>query len=298
MDGLTCPLCTSQDVRLIDWPCFHTVNWIAHVSLEDAVPEEFALHRCNICGLQFKSGIPQEDVFENSYQQSLHGDGVISSDLVEARRFDLFEDLASKHAAGSRVLDYGCGSGEMLYSWSDRWEKYGIELSIAAQQVAKSRGITMVDANFLETAGEQFDVVVLIDLIEHIRNPRNLFAQLLAALKPGGSLIIYTGRTSHWFWRWAKGGYWYCSFPEHVCFFSERTFEYLGKKFGLQMVFDERFSHMESSGRLGYLGQLTKNVLFHLLRLSGLQKRVTRFKRGYPSFTCARDHTLVVLQKK
>jgi 2-polyprenyl-3-methyl-5-hydroxy-6-metoxy-1,4-benzoquinol methylase len=125
-----------------------------------------------------------------------------------------------------RILDFGCGMGTFLESIRGSGiEKYGVEPSESAAQLARRRGIAVLseeqlaDPRFEHT----FDVITAIDVVEHatdIGGLRNHFARLL---KPGGLLIVLTGNLRS---RAAEivGRYWYyMHYAEHLNFFSDRS---------------------------------------------------------------------------
>jgi SAM-dependent methyltransferase len=124
-----------------------------------------------------------------------------------------------------KVLDVGCGSGTFLASFSPSVERFGIELSAAAGESAKARGIQLLpyDALTLPPYRHSFDLVTAIDVVEHTKDLSQLREHFANALKAGGKLILLTGdgdsRTAK-----ALGRYWYyCHYAEHITFFSARS---------------------------------------------------------------------------
>ena len=73
-------------------------------------------------------------------------------------------------------------------------------------------------------AGEPgaYDVVVLCDVIEHVRHPGDFLAKVRAALRPGGLLLIVTPSTASWSAR-VMGRRWMELKPEHLYYFSPST---------------------------------------------------------------------------
>ena len=100
--------------------------------------------------------------------------------------------------AGARVLDLGCGTGELLASMHDRqWIRTGIDMSTPG--IAEGRR-THPDITFIEadatgdltshiTPGS-FDVVVSTETLEHVTLPRLFLKNAYDALKPGGRLVL------------------------------------------------------------------------------------------------------------
>jgi len=118
---------------------------------------------------------------------------------------DMFNDarvLASNLIAPeSLVLDVGCACGdfgEFLYK-TKRAQVYGFEFDEKSleQAVAKDvyKSIFQVDLNifdenaYLELHGK-FDVVALIDVLEHTVNPELVLKKLKVFLKPDGAFVV------------------------------------------------------------------------------------------------------------
>lgn len=99
-------------------------------------------------------------------------------------------------AAGSEVLDVGCGTGDLLVMLRERGVTNSIGIDLSPVQVAKAsaRGlqVQLGDAlEFMETTDLRFDAIFLMDVLEHI--PRDIVLRFLSAirrsLKPRGCLI-------------------------------------------------------------------------------------------------------------
>lgn len=106
-----------------------------------------------------------------------------------------------KPLAGLRVLDLGCGGGLL----SEPLHRMGAELvSIdasedgirAAREHAEVNGLEMdyrcTTAEELVTAGEKFDVVVAMEIIEHVADVDGFVDTCCALIKPGGLFFAAT----------------------------------------------------------------------------------------------------------
>jgi SAM-dependent methyltransferase len=130
------------------------------------------------------------------------------------------------HAAG-RVLDVGCGTGDFLAALPGSFEKFGIEPAVGAAQLAAARGVHIVAPTLDELpADARFDVITIIDVIEHIPVPGLLLDTALRHLEPGGLLVVSTGHPQIRIWRRVfRARFWYSSFPEHITFPSRQFYE-------------------------------------------------------------------------
>lgn len=98
-----------------------------------------------------------------------------------------------------RILDFGCGNGAFLSrAQSAGWFVVGTDFDVKAVAAAKARGldVRLGGTETLDSSKEQFDIVFLSHVIEHVHNPVELMESCFALLKPGGYLWIETPNIS------------------------------------------------------------------------------------------------------
>lgn len=95
--------------------------------------------------------------------------------------------------SGRSLLDIGSGYGFLLDRARDCAAVAGVELS-QAQRDYSTRKLRLKTYNKIDdlTADDQFDIITLFEVIEHIPEPREFILRVCDHLKPGGSLIIGT----------------------------------------------------------------------------------------------------------
>jgi SAM-dependent methyltransferase len=102
----------------------------------------------------------------------------------------------------ARILDAGCGSGRNMVDLA-RWGTVtGVELSPAAAEAARGRHVgEVVEGSVLEMpfAEDSFDLVVCLDVIEHLQDDRAALHELHRVLAPGGALVV-TVPAYQWLW--------------------------------------------------------------------------------------------------
>ena len=118
--------------------------------------------------------------------------------LVPARLayFDQFIDWA-----GKEVLDLGCAGGFMAEAIYDRGARVsGIDPSSAAIAAARAHA-ALTDRNIgydvgageaLNLPDNSFDVVVCVDVLEHVSDVQRVLADVARVLRPGGLLLFDT----------------------------------------------------------------------------------------------------------
>jgi 2-polyprenyl-3-methyl-5-hydroxy-6-metoxy-1,4-benzoquinol methylase len=95
--------------------------------------------------------------------------------------------------AGARVLDVGCGTGAVLEALSARFEAYGTDTSQLAIDLCRQRGLANAFCCTVETFPRralQFDLVTMLDVIEHIDDDLGVLRAAQCVLKPGGWTLV------------------------------------------------------------------------------------------------------------
>ena len=93
---------------------------------------------------------------------------------------------------GRRVLDLGCRDGALTQAYASGNEVVGVDADREALAAAEGLGIETRWADLdqpLEFPDESFDVVVAGELLEHLRDPQRVVAEIHRVLRPGGTLV-------------------------------------------------------------------------------------------------------------
>lgn len=118
------------------------------------------------------------------------------SDLT-ARHFELHQNILRElgHALnpGARILDFGCGAGNMVEEYSARgYDAFGCD--IRAEESAQLRRIDEKNP-FLPFADDTFDFVFSDQVLEHVQDHQLAFAELARVMKPDGiTLHVFPAR--------------------------------------------------------------------------------------------------------
>lgn len=148
---------------------------------------------CGECGLLYRE--PQEtDLL------ALYSEGIDEGYLKEwpARR-DTFErsfrQLHSFIRPPGDLLDVGCATGFGLRVAQELgWRPVGLEPGRWAARQARRQGLVVVGGTVdnCPFADEQFDVVTLWDVIEHVPDPGAMLCAIYDVLRPGGVVALTT----------------------------------------------------------------------------------------------------------
>lgn len=112
------------------------------------------------------------------------------------RSLDRLQDKSPR-----RILDAGCGGGDYTLYLARRFPEAAVRgididrnLITRNQQAARLLGlerVTFEAADLGALSSESFDLIVCIDVLEHIREQRAALANLAAALAPGGTAFLH-----------------------------------------------------------------------------------------------------------
>ena len=120
--------------------------------------------------------------------------------MIQAPPSDL-QSIAALVPFGSRVLDLGCGTGELLdYLIRGRGcSGYGVEIDDANVQACVARDVNVIQLNLdegLEVFGDaSFDVVLQIDTLQHLRNAEVMLRETARVGRIG---IVAFPNFGHW----------------------------------------------------------------------------------------------------
>jgi SAM-dependent methyltransferase len=95
--------------------------------------------------------------------------------------------------AGGRLLDVGAGSGDVTLALAPCFDRVeATEVSRGMRRRLAARGIPCraLDLGEQPMAGEPFDAVALLNVLDRCQRPRQLLRHALEALKPGGTLVV------------------------------------------------------------------------------------------------------------
>lgn len=122
-----------------------------------------------------------------------------------ARR-DILADYLARYGAvpkGAKILEIGCGTGHNLPMLGAFGEVDAIEIDPAARAIASERLGKPVGASPLpELTGVQpasYDLVAVLDVVEHIEDDVAALQAMARVLKPGGKILI-TVPAHQWMW--------------------------------------------------------------------------------------------------
>lgn len=208
---------------------------------------------------------------------------------------------------GARILDYGCGNVGYLLDFGRRgFNISGAEISSNVVAQCRDNKIDVRQVTNLSKipfADEEFDIVYLMQVFEHLRDPNLFMKELYRVLKPGGLLYLSVPNIDS-IWRKIFGSNWVSGWfaPFHLFHYSEKTLKILANRNGFDAV-DSWSSTPESWFRLNICAFLypSVNKLDQISsRLSILPIRIMLMflLRIFETTTQNRDCLVIVLRKR
>ena len=213
------------------------------------------------------------------------------SELHQATADD-FLDLLEKYGVppGARTLEIGCGHGDFLLRARARGLAVtGVEFSEKTCDATRARlggAVEIIHAagpDDLPGAEAAYDVCVLSDVLEHVRDPRHLLAQAHRLLKPGGVLFFAVPSLDSLPAR-LLGNRWMQFRPDHLWYFNADTLETLLNREGFGGVVQRAGRQATSFDYLA--GHFERYPVGWITPATGLLRRVLpRAVRRYPART-------------
>jgi SAM-dependent methyltransferase len=216
-----CRLCGAGSIECLG--LIPDSDYFAGRVLQVPMPRGY-LWRCAACSSMFRHPILPASAYID-----LYSNGVAHQWSPRAHRRDLeiIRRVIEQGTPTGSVLDVGCGSGDFLLTLPANLQKCGIEPSKAAGVFAAGRGVRILGRTIDDLPShELFDLITIIDVIEHVPDPTRLLDAAYAHLVRGGCIIVATGDPSIPLWHGIfRSRFWYSSFPEHITFPSLRFFQ-------------------------------------------------------------------------
>jgi SAM-dependent methyltransferase len=199
--------------------------------------------RCRSCGLgrTEAQAFNPTSYYTSDYFSGRRSDGYanyLGSELVLRREFARTVKFIRKWHGRGRLLEVGCAYGYFLQEAKPYFDVFGIELAADAAIHCRKSGYQVVTGTADETTLHQIgstDVIVLLDVIEHLPDPRETLRLLTRHLNPGGIIIITTGEFDSHVARLFGRRWRLMTPPQHLWFFSRDSLRKIASSLGLRL---------------------------------------------------------------
>lgn len=243
MEYVSCNLCSSDSFTTL-------------FTLRDTLSltnEIFRLVTCNQCGLVYLNPRPSAEQLDTFYPEEYWWRrGKKTNNVLSklARNFEewyrtyllntevrLLKKMLNK---GSKILDVGCGRGDILYLCKrSGFETYGIELSEKAARNARIEyGLDVYQGSLFEIdfGPNYFDAITFYHVFEHLPDSLRVLKKANRMLKDEGILVIQIPNIDSLQFKLFSKRWFGLSIPQHFYHFSSRTIEEMLKKANFEIV--------------------------------------------------------------
>jgi 2-polyprenyl-3-methyl-5-hydroxy-6-metoxy-1,4-benzoquinol methylase len=113
---------------------------------------------------------------------------------AKGNTFSKIENFLPDLPNNAKVLDIGCGFGSVSHELVKRgFDVYGIEINEEAKAELKRKGIKVLEHDISKPfamIGDSYDLVLLLDILEHVFDPLFLMKEAYSVLNHNGEMII------------------------------------------------------------------------------------------------------------
>jgi 2-polyprenyl-3-methyl-5-hydroxy-6-metoxy-1,4-benzoquinol methylase len=167
--------------------------------------------------------------------------------LREGMYRDIAETLKEIAPTKSRVLDVGAGMGDFVRFMREAgYDAAGIEPAKEPSEAARNQGLPIHTATLSSWASDPrntgtADVVVMLNVLEHVPDPELMLAQTRALLSPGGLVVIrvpndFSDIQDAARRKLNKEPWWICA-PDHINYFGVHSLGKFLTNCGMETVF-------------------------------------------------------------
>lgn len=196
---------------------------------------------CQSCGLVQLAAPPDDEELTALYTEKYYdswGDARTHI-LLKKSLFTKIIGMAGPRGGGD-ALDIGCATGDCLALLDEKgWRAHGVEVNPYAVEQARRRvpGAAVhqgtLESVCLEPGG--YNLVIMSDVLEHLRSPRQTMEKVYSLLREGGGLAVLTPDISSLSARLLRR-HWPHLKREHLVYFDKRTLERMLREIGFRQV--------------------------------------------------------------
>lgn len=234
-----------MDVDLLKYECpsQSNCNW-KYLFHSTGKFKDLSIYKCDTCSLQALYPRPDQ---KNLYTEDYYNGNSEYSYIDERNQKKYFSYVwdsrlsnIQKYVKEGNFLDIGSSFGGFLERAKNfGYNVFGVEISKYASEYAnKELGIPTFNGNLFEAKFPDhfFSVITMIEVIEHIENPKLFFYELTRILKPGGLLLLQTANFEGW-QAINEGSNYHYYMPGHVYYYSNSNLKNILTQFGFSRFF-------------------------------------------------------------
>jgi len=208
--------------------------------------EDFPAKRCISCGLIWMQPSFNEKGLNLYYSNYIGKRRINNQEKMQQRQeqYKLDVDFIQKYISHGVMLDIGCNGGFFLNSFSNDFDKNGIEIDKSAVNFAnenfdklsgKVHCVNLQD--YYSTAKEGYDLIAMRGVIEHVTDPVKDIEMVSNLLNPEGIFAVSATPNADAVSVDLYRDNWALFHPiQHLWHFSPKTLSLICRKYGLELI--------------------------------------------------------------
>jgi len=162
----------------------------------------------------------------------------LGSEPVLRGEFRRIVDFVQRIVPSGTLIEIGAAYGFFLVEAADHYQVYGVEIADEAAEFARERGLDVrtggLTRSILEEIGP-IDVVVMLDVIEHLEDPKATLELCSEFLRPGGAMILTTPDFASALARITGKSWRNMTPPQHLWYFTRESITRMAAAAGLEV---------------------------------------------------------------
>lgn len=263
---IDCPVCSSSDYTVLfkdtlgEKPPVFGYKWTPDIRLT------YRIVNCAQCTHSYCSPRLQ-DMY--SHYEEVADQGYLDNKPLRIGSAEKVLTTIRQYCASGRLLDVGCSTGDFLTVARQYYDVEGLELATWAVDVAQQQDLVVHEQTLeaFSKTGEQFDVITMWGVIEHLEFPYQELLHINRLLKKNGLVCLWTGDNESIYAKIFKHKFWYI-LGQHIQYFNRRSLTSLMQKAGFECVYDGIYPYVISLDYLGtslsrypFVGWVAKKIL-------------------------------------
>ena len=248
---------------------------------------------CIRCTSAFSSKMPKNfnDVYDNKEQFNNHQKSYETTRRYRIKRFGYERlNLILKFKKKGKLVDIGCGNGWFLEVARKYFSVAGVEPNNLLLHFTSEKLKIDVYKEINSLKKDEYEVITLIDVIEHVNNPMKYLKKISEKLKKGGIILIYTPNKDSLGFSYMKENQNLIMPPYHMTYLCRKSFNFIKK--ALKVIYLKTFG-LDLGDIYAYERDFSKN-----LGLASIIKKNDRIIQDVIDDLGFGNHLRVVLKKK
>ncbi|MDY6946570.1 MAG: class I SAM-dependent methyltransferase [Pseudomonadota bacterium] len=160
---------------------------------------------CSKCGLRYLNPTPDVRDLGEIYNYDVYEDSTNNNPVLMEH---FYQTLTRYVPKPQRLIEIGCGTGDFL-AWLQAKgipNVEGVEFADSANRVKYDGPLHVGRMEDIDLPDASYDVVLLLNVIEHLSDPQAVLVKIRRMLKPGGVLLLRHPNSDLFFFK----PYWLC----------------------------------------------------------------------------------------